>query len=142
MITFDEYMNTKHYRDKILSFLKSSRPTLSASAFEALAASFRREITSLEAELEGYETGLLQNSISASTLAGLIVATIDGRVSMVVKSSGNVLWNTPLRVAPDARLTSFSPKQTLILSQAFPLVRPTSSVCGSAPSAATCSATA
>jgi len=121
VITFTEYVNSIHYREKIVRTLEASCATLSPAAYELFARPLRQELARVDAELETYRSVLCQASLPAAPLAAaqfgkLVIDTIERHLSMVVKTNVNVFLNTPTRAVPYAA-SGLAPERVVVTSQ-------------------------
>jgi hypothetical protein len=106
-MTFDEYMNSKKYRERILELLTASRANLSQRSFEMMAAPLNRELKLIDDQLNDY-VDILLNCSSQSIVVEALIDNIDRHSSMIVKGHGaEIFFNTPFRVAPHANTQSF-----------------------------------
>ena len=125
-MTFDEYMNAKKYRERILDLLRTSRTTLSSRSFEMMAAPLNREVERIDNQIRDYEDALV-NSSAQTILPSSLITNIARHSSMVVKGhSAVIFFNTPFRVAPHARADGFwsideSTSQLTMWKEAIPL---------------------
>jgi hypothetical protein len=105
-MTFEEYMNSKKYRERILELLRTSRPALSERSFEMMAAPLNRELERIDSQLKDYVDVLLNSS--SQSIRDVLISDIERHSSMVVKGQPvAIFFNTPFRVAPHARVGGF-----------------------------------